>query len=112
MQVVCLDVNGFANGNQGIQTEKYKEATDAKLLWKFDCNPKDAKYDLGGAGRKCDFIASPVIYNNRLYIGTGQDPEHFSGAADLWCVDLKKAADGGAKSVDRVSRRFWSRNVK
>ncbi len=210
-RVVCLDVNGFADGNQGIQTEKYKTATDAdfiweldmmkelnvfphnmstgcpliigdllfvqtsngvdeshinipspdapsficlnrntgkllwkdnspgkdimhgqwaspsyaadpvpqvifpggdgwlrafdpptgKLLWKFDCNPKDAVYELGGTGTRSDFIASPVIYNGRLYIGTGQDPEHSTGVAHLWCVDLANAVARGAAGKDR-----------
>ena len=34
--VVCADVNGFADGNQGIQTEKYKDATDADVIWEYD----------------------------------------------------------------------------
>ena len=34
--VVCADANGFANGNQGIQNEKYKDATDADILWEYD----------------------------------------------------------------------------
>ena len=35
-RVVCADVNGFANGNQGFQGEKYQDATDADILWEFD----------------------------------------------------------------------------
>jgi outer membrane protein assembly factor BamB len=72
-----------------------------KLLWQFDCNPKGAKYGLGGTGDKCDFLAAPVVYNGRVYIGTGQDPEHSAGTAQLWCVDLKKAVELGAKVKDR-----------
>ncbi len=197
-RVVCLDVNGFADGNQGVRTEKYKGATDAdfiweydmmrelkvfphnmstgcplivgdllfvptsngvdenhvnvanptapsflclnrltgklvwaddspgydimhgqwaspaytadpvpqvifpggdgwlrafdpptgKLLWKFDCNPKDSKYELGGKGTRSDFIGAPVIYDGKVYIGTGQDPEHFEGIGHFWCIDL------------------------
>jgi outer membrane protein assembly factor BamB len=71
------------------------------LLWKFDCNPKDATYNIGGFGRKCHFIAAPAISNHRLYIGTGQDPEHFEGPADLWCIDLKKAVENGKTCPDR-----------
>ncbi len=68
-----------------------------KLLWKFDCNRKGAVYMLGGEGDKSDFIATPVVHDGRVYIGTGQDPEHSSGIANLWCVDLKKAVEFGAK---------------
>ena len=64
-----------------------------KLLWKFDCNPKDAYYVLGAKGTRNDFIATPVIYKNRVYIGTGQDPEHLAGVGHLWCIDMTKSGD-------------------
>ena len=66
---------------------------NGKLLWKFDCNPKDATYILGAKGTRSDFIATPVIYNNRVYIGTGQDPEHLIGVGHLWCIDMTKRGD-------------------
>ena len=62
-------------------------------IWKFDCNPKDAKYELAGTGNRSDFIATPVIYKNRVYIGTGQDPEHNTGVGHLWCIDMTKRGD-------------------
>lgn len=64
-----------------------------KLIWKFDCNPKDAEYELGGKGTRSDFIATPAIYNNRVYIGVGQDPEHNPGIGHLWCIDMTKTGD-------------------
>lgn len=64
-----------------------------KLLWKFDANPKDSKYELGGRGTKSDFIATPVIYEDKVYIGTGQDPEHLDGIGHLWCIDPSKATE-------------------
>lgn len=57
------------------------------LLWKFDANPKTATYELGGAGTQSDFIGTPVIYDDKIYIGTGQDPEHFTGIAYFYCID-------------------------
>jgi outer membrane protein assembly factor BamB len=203
--VVCADVDGFANGNQGIQTEKYKDPIDAdiiweydmmkelnvfphnmsacsplivgdilyivtangvdeghinipspeapsfialdkktgKLLWKsaapgknimhgqwsnpvyaeidgvrqvifpggdgwlrsyvpetgeelwrFDCNPKDAVYELGGTGTRNDFIGTPVVANGKIYIGVGQDPEHSTGIANFFCIAPKKDKRG------------------
>src|ERR1700677_1337645 len=71
----------------------YSFTPDGKLPWHFDCNPKDAKYQLGAKGTRSDFIASPVIYKNRVYIGTGQDPEHLQGVAHLWCIDMDKRGD-------------------
>jgi outer membrane protein assembly factor BamB len=57
------------------------------LIWKFDANPKDAKYELGGKSTKSDFISTPVIYKDKIYIGTGQDPEHGDGVGHYWCFD-------------------------
>ncbi len=37
------------------------DPSTGKLLWTFDCNPKDAVYGLGGTGTKSDFIAAPVV---------------------------------------------------
>ncbi len=64
-----------------------------KLIWKFDCNPKDAEYELQGRGTRSDFIATPVVYKNRIYIGVGQDPEHNPGVGHLWCIDMTKKGD-------------------
>ncbi len=63
-----------------------------KLIWKFDCNPKEAKYALR-TGERSDFIATPVIYKNRVYIGIGQDPEHGPGIGHFWCIDMTKKGD-------------------
>ena len=64
-----------------------------KLIWKFDANPKDSRYQLGGKSTRNDFIAAPVIVGNRCYIGTGQDPEHYEGVGHLWCIDITKSGD-------------------
>jgi outer membrane protein assembly factor BamB len=71
-----------------------------KLLWKFDCNPKNSKYVLGGKGTRNDFVSTPVIWEDKLYIGVGQDPEHDEGVGHLWCVDLVKALEKGAANKD------------
>jgi outer membrane protein assembly factor BamB len=75
-------------------------------IWKFDCNPKDAVYELGGTGTKSDFIGTPVVYDNKVYIGVGQDPEHTSGIANFFCVaptktgDISRDLDTGMKDKD------------
>jgi outer membrane protein assembly factor BamB len=71
------------------------EPGTGKLIWKFDCNPKNSKYELGGRGTKSDFIATPVVHENKLIIGVGQDPEHYEGVGHLWCIDLEKAVQLG-----------------
>ncbi|GIW78602.1 MAG: hypothetical protein KatS3mg105_0409 [Gemmatales bacterium] len=66
---------------------------NGEIIWKFDANPKDAVYVLGGAGTRNDFIATPVVYKNKCYIGVGQDPEHDEGVGHLWCIDITKTGD-------------------
>lgn len=65
----------------------------AKLLWKFDCNPKDSKYELGGRATRNHLIATPVIYEDLVYIAVGEDPEHGEGVGHLWCIDPTKRGD-------------------
>jgi outer membrane protein assembly factor BamB len=76
------------------------DPASGKVIWKFDCNPKDAKYELGGKGTRNDFVNTPIIYDNRLYIGVGQDPEHLEGVGHFWCVDLVKATELGKTNKD------------
>ncbi|MCS7045668.1 MAG: PQQ-binding-like beta-propeller repeat protein [Gemmataceae bacterium] len=71
----------------------YSFDPEGKLLWKFDCNPKDAVYELGSKGTRNDFIATPVIYDGKVYIGVGQDPEHLVGVGHLYCIDMTKRGD-------------------
>ncbi|MEO0531186.1 MAG: serine/threonine protein kinase, partial [Planctomycetota bacterium] len=66
---------------------------NAKLLWKFDANPKQSKWVLGGRGTRNNIIATPVIYKNFVYVAVGQDPEHGEGNGHLWCIDPTKSGD-------------------
>jgi outer membrane protein assembly factor BamB len=64
-----------------------------KLIWKFDCNPKDSFWELGGGGTKNNIISTPVIQDNKVYVAVGQDPEHGEGIGHLWAIDATKAGD-------------------
>ena len=46
-----------------------------------------------GKGRRNNIVATPVIYEGRVYIGTGQDPEAGEGPGDLWCIDPTRRGD-------------------
>jgi len=66
----------------------------SKLLWKFDCNPKDSVYVLGGRATRNHLIATPVIYDGLVYIAVGEDPEHGEGVGHLWCINpVNKGGD-------------------
>lgn len=65
----------------------------SELLWKFDCNPKDSLYVLGGSATRNHVIATPAIYDGLVYVAVGEDPEHGEGNGHLWCIDPKKRGD-------------------
>lgn len=75
------------------------EKGKSKLLWKFDCNRKDAVFNQGRVWTRNEIIAAPVIHEGRVYIATGQDPEHGEGPADLWCLDPTRRGDVSLTSV-------------
>ena len=64
-----------------------------ELIWKFDCNPKDSVWELGGRGTRNSIISTPVIYADRIYVGVGQDPEHGEGVGHLWAIDAAGEGD-------------------
>jgi outer membrane protein assembly factor BamB len=78
-----------------------------EVIWKFDCNPKNSVYELGGTGTRNDFIGTPVVYDNKIYIGVGQDPEHSTGIGHFWCInpagkkgDISPTLPAGEKDKD------------
>jgi outer membrane protein assembly factor BamB len=65
----------------------------SKLLWKFDANPKNSVWELGGRGTRNNIIATPVVYAGNVYVAVGQDPEHGEGIGHLWCIDPTRRGD-------------------
>ncbi|HMC64887.1 MAG TPA: PQQ-binding-like beta-propeller repeat protein, partial [Gemmataceae bacterium] len=99
---VCAKVDGkpqiiFPGGDGWLRGF---EPDSGKLIWKFDCNPKKSVYRLGPRGTRNDFLATPVVYENRVYIGVGQDPEHLEAVGHFWCIDLERATRLGAKNPE------------
>ena len=75
---------------------------NSKLLWKCDCNPKDAKYSVSGRSERNHLIGTPLVYDGLVYIGVGEDPEHGEGNGHLWCIDPTKRGDVSATlAVDK-----------
>ncbi len=69
------------------------DARTGKLIWEFDSNPKSAKWAPSGRGTRNDLPATPVFYENRVYIGNGSHPEAGGGPAWLYCLDPTKQGD-------------------
>lgn len=78
---------------QGQQIPGKGASGKSLLLWKFDANPKTSLWELGGRGTRNNLIATPVVYQNRVYIAVGQDPEHGEGIGHLWCIDPTRRGD-------------------
>ena len=80
MQVVSAQGDGWVRGY---------EAVSGKKLWEFDTNPKDSVWPR----TRNELIATPVIYQDRVYIGNGQDPEHGEGVGHFYAIDATKRGD-------------------
>ena len=92
-----------AVGKIGEQTQIYFPggdgwlyALDAKTgehIWKFDLNPKNSKWELGGRGTRNAIISTPVFIDNSVILAVGQDPEHGEGEGHLYRIDATKKGD-------------------
>lgn len=69
-----------------------------EILWQYDCNPKDyrwrdgkpvpySRWNKNVPDGPSELIASPVVYNGRVYVAMGQSPIHGTGQGRLCCVD-------------------------
>jgi len=94
-QIVVAGANGVVYG---------LNATTGETVWTFDCNPKDAEWILGGRGTRNNILATPVIYNDRVYVGVGQDPEHGEAPGHFFAID----ATGTGDVTD--THKVWSRD--
>jgi outer membrane protein assembly factor BamB len=80
------------------------EATTGKKLWEFDTNPKEAVWPR----TRNEIIATPVIYQDVVYISNGQDPEHGEGVGHFYAIDATKRGNitqsGKIFQFDKIRR--------
>jgi outer membrane protein assembly factor BamB/protein-L-isoaspartate O-methyltransferase len=69
------------------------DAPTGKLIWKFDINPKTAKWDFTGRSNRNTIMATPVYYDGHVYVANGRYAEHGSGPGRLVCIDPTKTGD-------------------
>ena len=69
------------------------DAATGEIIWQFDCNPKDSEWALGGRGTRNNILATPVIHDDKVYIGVGQDPEHGEAPGHFWVIDATGSGD-------------------
>ena len=65
------------------------ETRTGALIWQFDTNPKDSVWPK----TRNEVIGSPVIFEDRVYLANGQDPEHGEGVGHLYSIDATKRGD-------------------
>src|SRR5438034_9183045 len=65
------------------------EAQTGKKPWELDMNPKDSVWP---KTRK-EAISTPVIYDNKIFVANGEDPEHGEGVGHLYAIDGTKRGD-------------------
>jgi outer membrane protein assembly factor BamB len=82
------------------------EAKTGKLVWKFDCNPKKAIFRPDDRGTANFLVATPVVWENKLYIATGRNPQYCSGEGHLWCIDITKQPKNKDKDLSPVENNF------
>jgi len=97
----------FAGGDGWVYSFEATPRPDrkARLLWRFDCNPKESVWEGAGSGERNTIVATPVVHEGLVYVATGQDPESGEGQADLWCIDPTRRGDTSAMlAVDREGK--------
>jgi len=103
MQVVHGQGDGWVRGY---------EAKTGKKLWEFDTNPPDSVWPK----TRNEVIATPVIYENAVYIANGQDPEHGEGVGHLYAIDATKRGNitktGQIWHYDDIRRSISTASVK
>jgi outer membrane protein assembly factor BamB len=92
------------------------EPQTGKPLWKFNCNPKGADYKPGGRGEANYLVATPVAYDNKVYVGVGRNPEDGPAEGRFFCIDVTKTGDVSVQDekfdpkaeVNKKSALVWS----
>jgi outer membrane protein assembly factor BamB len=87
--VVEVEGRGQVIAPQGDGWLRSFDALTGELIWKFDINPKNAKWPQ----TRGFFSTAPVFYRNRIYIATGNYLEFGEAPGRLVCLDPTKKDD-------------------
>ncbi|HEY1375487.1 MAG TPA: PQQ-binding-like beta-propeller repeat protein [Gemmataceae bacterium] len=73
-EVVCLDVAGFADGNQGVRDEKYTDPTDADVIWRLDMMKELGVFPHNQSA------CHPLVVDDLIFVvtGNGVDENHIN----------------------------------
>jgi HEAT repeat protein/outer membrane protein assembly factor BamB len=93
---VAINVNGrlqvlFGGGDGWLRA--YDAATGHEV-WRFDGNPKDARWlPRPGVLSRSSIIASPVFADGRVFVAMGQDPTHGDGPSLIHAISPNGRGD-------------------
>ena len=102
---VAANVNGrmqvlFGGGDGWLRAY---DAASGHEVWRFDGNPKDARWlPRPGVLSRSSIIASPVFADGRVFIAMGQDPTHGDGPSLIHAI-----SPNGQGDVTK-SRLLWT----
>ena len=93
---VAANVNGhmqvLSGGGDG-WLRAYDAAT-GREVWRFDGNPKDARWrPRPGVLSRSSIIASPVFADGRVFVAMGQDPNHGNGPSLIHAISPNGQGD-------------------
>jgi outer membrane protein assembly factor BamB len=106
---VAANVNGrvqvLFGGGDGLL--RAYDAASGREIWRFDGNPKDARWrPRRGVLSRSSIIASPVFADGRVFIAMGQSPGHFDGPSLIYAIN-----PNGEGDVTESGRVWSSRDV-
>ncbi len=93
---VAADVNGriqvlFGGGDGWLRAY---DATSGHEIWRFDGNPKDARWlPRPGVLSRSSMIASPVVADGRVIVAMGQSPGHGNGPSLVYAINPNGQGD-------------------
>ncbi len=102
---VAANVNGrmqvlFGGGDGWLRAY---DAVSGHEVWRFDGNPKDARWlPRPGVRSRSSIIASPVFADGRVFVAMGQDPTHGNGPSLIHAIGPNGQGDVTA------SRLLWT----
>jgi outer membrane protein assembly factor BamB len=102
---VAANVNGrlqvlFGGGDGWLRAY---DAPTGRELWRFDGNPKDARWlPRPGVLSRNSIIASPVFADGRVFLAMGEDPLHGNGPSFIYAI-----SPDGQGDITR-SRVLWT----
>jgi outer membrane protein assembly factor BamB/HEAT repeat protein len=102
---VAADVNGrmqvlFGGGDGWLRSY---DAASGHEVWRFDGNPKDARWlPRPGVLSRGSIVASPVFADGRVFVAMGQSPGHGNGPSLIHAVNPNGRGDV------TVSRLLWT----